>query len=305
MPTTYPPPAPTVQGDNITANRFLNSNKLVARRVKELASERMIALALLTGRETTNSGSANIEIDDELFTDRPVEQVAPGSEYSLTTIGDGTMQVIKTVKWGQDVPITDEAIARRAMSPVERALTKLVNTATTNVDQVALALLASSVTQSHAAAAPWSAGDEADPLRDLLLAKAKIRALNLGYEPNALVVDDLTWAYLASNKAVTNAMARETQSNPIVTGEYAQIAGLMIWPTPNAPGPGAWMVDTTQLGGLLTEDLGGGYVRAGDAVETKSIREDKTDSWLVRARAVCTPYVTAPNAAIRITGVSA
>ena len=132
-----------------------------------------------------------------------------------------------------------------------------------------------------------------------------MRALNLGYEPNALVVDDLTWAYLASNKAITNAMARETQSNPIVTGEYAQIAGLMIWPTPNAPGTGAWMVDTTQLGGLLTEDLGGDYTKAGDVVETKSIRKDETDSWLVRARAVCTPYVSAPNAAIRITGVSA
>jgi hypothetical protein len=304
MPTTYPPPAPTVQGDTITTSKFLNSQTLVARRVKELASERMIALSLLAGRETTNSGSASIEIDDSMFTDRPVEQVAPGSEYPLTTLGDGESQIIKTVKWGQDTEVTDESIARRAMSPVERALSKLVNTAVYNVDSVALALLASSVTATHAAAATWD-GATADPLKDLLVAKAKIRELNLGYEPNALVVDDLTWAHLASNHTVTNAMARETSSNPIVSGDFAVIAGLMVWPTPNLPAPGAWLVDTANLGGLLTEDLGGGYTKAGDVIETKSIRQDDRDQWRLRARAVVTPYVSAPGAAIRVTGVAA
>jgi hypothetical protein len=171
------------------------------------------------------------------------------------------------------------------------------------VDSISLSLIASTVTATQAVTSgAWSVSGTAAILRDIMLAKSKVTALNKGYDPNVLVVDDTTWAYLASDVAVQTARGREDASNAVYTGNFLSIAGLTILPTPNIPGgSGAWLIDTNALGGIADEDLGGGYV--GDTVQTKVMREDKIDGWRLRARRVCVPYVTEPGAAIKITGI--
>jgi hypothetical protein len=58
------------------------------------------------------------------------------------------------------------------------------------------------------------------------------------------------------------------------------------------------VLDSSQLGGMADEDLGGpGYVRAGGVgVETKSIRDDDNDQNRIRARRVTVPIVLEPTA---------
>jgi hypothetical protein len=189
------------------------------------------------------------------------------------------------------------------MSAVDKALLKLINTAAKNVDTVALAAIASSVTQTQAAAAAWSAASGTQILRDILTAKASLSALNQGYEADTLIVNDASWAYLASDQVLINAIARETQSNAVITGNFELIAGLRIMRTPNLPANGAWIVDSSQLGGIATEDLGGNYQAVDGVLESKSIRDEDNDQWRLRARAVVVPYINEPNAAIRITGI--
>ena len=309
MPIHYPPAAPTISGDNITISRFLKDPTLVARRLRTLAEQRFIADVLLSARLTTESGSILYETGESIYSDRAPEAVAPGAEYPLTTVGTGPAQLAKTVKWGRDAEITDEAISRQNIDPVNRALTKLVNNTVKTVDGVALAAIASAVTQTTAATASWY-GSGATPviLRDALKAVASIRALNEGYEPDTLVVDDLTWAYIMSDDKISNAIARESKDAPVYTGNFPVVGGLRVLATPNLPTPGvALVVDSTQLGGMADEKLAGpGYVAAeGVGIQAKTIREDKNDKWLVRARRVTVPVVLEPRAAWKITGVTA
>lgn len=303
MPNAFPPASPTISGDYLTVSRFLNTPTLVARRMRTLAEQRLISTSILTGRETVSGGAISFEQNEGLYADRPVEAVSPGGEYPLTTVGDGTAQLAKVVKWGQDTFVTDEAAKRKAMSAVDKALLKLINTAAKNVDTVALSAIASSVTQTQAAAAAWSAATGVQMLRDVLKAKAALAALNQGYEADTMVIDDLTWALIASDQTLISTIARETQSNAVVTGNFDVLAGLRIMRTPNLPAAGAWILDSSQLGGIATEDLGGNYQKVDGILESKSIRDEDNDQWRLRARAVAVPYINEPNAAIRITGI--
>ena len=300
MPIVYPPGPPTYSGDLVTVSRFLNSPSVVARRVTDLAENRFIGDVLLTGRTDVSGGAVAFTTDDQLYTDRAVEQVSPGGEYPQTGISEGTIQAVKVSKWGQDVPITDEAIKRDNFSAVEKALTRLVNTQIKNSDSICLSLIASQVTATQAVTdGIWSTSTKI--LRDIMLAKAQVRALNKGFDPNVLVVDDTTWAYLASDPTVAGIRARESSANPVYTGDFMTIAGLTILSTPNLPAAGAWVVDTNALGGIADEKLGGGY--QGGTIETKTIRQEENDQWIARARRSFVPYVTNPGAAIKITGI--
>jgi hypothetical protein len=302
IPYTYPPVAPTISGDFETISRFLNSPTNVARRLRTLAEQRFIGDVLLSSRVPAEGGAIVYEQNEGLYTDRVIEQVSPGSEYPVTTVASGPAQVAKVVKWGQDTYIYDEAIRRLGFSPVDRGLLKLVNTLVKQVDSVCLSLIASSVTQTQAASAAWSAST-ATILRDVLKAQATINTLNQGYNPDTLIVDDLTYAYLASDPTILTSARREDSGSAVYSGEFPVVGGLQVLATPNLPAAGAWVLDSTMLGGIAEEALGGGYAQVGNGVESKAIRDDEVDGWRLRVRRVFVPYVMEPNAAVKITGI--
>lgn len=305
---TYPPAAATLSDPNLTASRFLQNPQFVARALQSMGDLRYRGTFLLTGRQETTGGAIGYEQVEGIFADAPPEIVAPGGEYSLTPIADGPAGLARVAKYGKDTLITDEAIKRRQMDPVNKGLLKLVNSAQLVIDQATVSVIASAITATRAAGAAWTSASPTI-LRDILRAVADVRGLNLGYEPNALLVDDATWAYLASDPQISAAMARESATNPIYTGRFEILAGLQVIPTPaaNLPlgvGTSAWVVDTDQLGFIATEDLAQGYQAAGELVQSKVIREDKVDAWTVRVRANFVPVVTDPGAGFRISGVA-
>lgn len=306
MPTTYPPAAPTVSGDVLTISRFLQSPTLVARRLRSLAEQRYIADALLTGRFTVEGGAILYETGESIFAADDPRAVAPGSDYPQTTSGDGTPSLAKTVKWGSDEPITDESIRRRRMDPVDRAFTKLVNTNVKYVDSIALSAIASAVTATAAAAADWSTATAAQILEDVAISKANIIALNQGFSPDTVVIDDLNWAYAMARFVAAGYVPRESADTPLLTGQFPTILGLRWLATPNVPAANvALVLDSTQLGGMADEDLGGpGYVSTdGVGVQAKTIRDDDKDQWRVRVRRVTVPVVLEPAAGRKITGI--
>lgn len=307
---TYPPQGLALNDPILSASRFLANPAFVARRIQELGDLRYVGAQLLSGRQDTTGGAVGYETVEGIFADKAPEPVAPGSEYTMTTIGDGPGGLARVVKSGQDTLVTDEAIKRRNMDPVEKGLRKLVNSQGKAIDGSIISLIASSVTSTTAATAAWTATTGTTILRDILRAKAAITSQNLGYDPNVLLVDDITGAYLASDPVVAAAMAREDRNNTIYSGRFPVIAGLTVVTTNTANLPGgvgtkAWVLDTTQLGFIATEDLGGGYQAAGDLVQSKVIRLDENDAWRLRARANFAPVVTDPLAGNAITGVSA
>lgn len=306
---TYPPAGPTYSEPNVSASRFLQNPAFVAQRIRTLADQRYVGNLLLTGRQETTGGAVGYETVEGIFADAVPEVVSPGAEYTMTTVGDGPGGLARVVKSGKDTLVTDEGIKRRNMDPVEKGLRKLVNSAGKAIDGSIISLIASAVTASGAATAAWTATTGTTILRDILKAKASVKAQNLGYEPNVLLVDDMTYAMLASDPVVASAMAREDRTNPVYSGRFEVIAGLEVISAatanlPGAVGTKAWVLDTTQLGFIATEDLGGGYQQATDLVQSKVIRLEQNDAWRLRARANFAPVVTDPLAGYAITGVA-
>lgn len=305
MSYTYPSPAPNINGDVLTISTFLKNPALVARRIRDLANERFIADAILTGRYEVVGGAIQYEQGESLYSDREPKSIAPGGEYPLTSIGGGQSQIAKTEKWGQDSLVTDEAIVRQKMDPVNRGMTKQVNQMVKTVDSISLAAISSQVTQTVAATAAWDTSGS-KILRDVLTTVAKITALNEGFVPDTLVVDDLTFAIVASDEKIAAMRAREDRDNPVYSGDFPIVGGLRMLPTPNlGMAKTAFVLDSTQLGGMADEKLGGpGYHSAGGVgVEAKTIRDEDNDQWKIRARRVTVPVVVEPNAAYKITGV--
>ncbi|MEU6580662.1 hypothetical protein [Nocardia sp. NPDC046763] len=283
------------------------------RKLRTLAQQRFIADYLLSGRYEVSGGAIVYEQTESIYSDRPPAPVAPGSAYSETTTGTGPAQMANTAKWGEDTLITDEAIKRRRMDPVQRAMIKVVNQMVKTVDGNALSVIASQVTQTSVAtggagSGNWANSSTATIFRDCMVAKAKVRKLNQGYELDTLAVDDVTWANIISDPAIALLLRRESPASPIYTGDLPEIGQLRVLPTPNIPTPGtAILVDHSLLGGMADEEIGGpGYVRAQDGIpglEAKIMREDKEDQWRLRCRRSTVPIVIEPNAAWVITGV--
>lgn len=306
MPYIYPPTAPTLSGDIETISRFLNTPTLVTRYLRTLAQQRYIADALLSQRFQVAGGAVLYETGETIFTADSPRAVAPGGEYPLTTSPTGAASIAKTVKWGQDSKVTDESIKRQNMQPVTKAMLKLVNQNVKFVDGIALSAIATAVTATQAAAAAWSTSTAQQKLTDVATTKAAILALNQGYAPDTVVLDDLTWAYAYASFVSGGFLPREAAQNAVVTGDFPVIDGMRWLPTPNLPTAGTVMVvDSTMLGGMADEQLGGpGYANAGAlGVEGKTIRDDDADLWKLRMRRVTVPIVLEPAAGRKITGV--
>ena len=306
MSYTYPPAAPTVTGDATTIHRLLQSPTLIARRLRTLAEQRFISDALLTGRFTAVGGAIQFEQGESLYTTRTPEIVRPGMEYPLSDLGIAPTQIAEVQKWGQDSLVTDESIKRLRINPVERAFVKLVNHLVRQVDSVSLGVIASQVTAGAAATAAWATATAEQILTDVMLAKANVTALNEGFSPDTVVVDDITHARAMAKFTAAGYLSRENAgANPVLTGEFPTISGMRWLATPNLPTAGqVLVVDSTQLGGMADEDLAGpGYAGAVAGVETKSIRDEDKDGYRLRARRVTVPIVLEPLAGRRITGV--
>lgn len=304
---SYTYPVARAEGQ-LTAQQIhllLSRPTLVAKRIAELVDQKFIADFLLSGRFSATGGGVFYETGEEIFAADSPEAIAPGGEYPVTPLTRGEIAAAKTVKWGLDTEIYDEAIARLGQNTLDRALTKLANSVIRNVDSVAWAVIASKVTDTHAAAGAWTS--VAAVVESLLAAKANREDLALGLDPDIVALSGPQYAKVMGLFVSAGVLPRE-QGNPIVNGTLPQSIMGFTWVTsPHITGSDPWLVDNEQLGGMADEDLQSpGYVRAGVfGIEAKTPRltgDDDRDGYRPRARRVTVPVVLEPKAGLRITG---
>lgn len=307
MPHVYPPAAPTLSGDTLTISRFLNSPAAVSRRLRSLAENRFIGDVLLSGRYQVSGGSILYETSESIFTAKAPEVVNPGAEYPRTTASPGTAQLASVSKWGQDVPITDEHIGRYGRRAVDIALIKITNQIVKQVDSLCLSAISAAVTQTAAATVAWSTVATADPLLDIMKAKAAVVANDQGYDPDVAVMSDLSFAYLMANQKIIAGLTRESDNSITRQGDVLTIAGLRILATNNLPVAGTvFVLDSSMLGGIGYERIPSPEYNGDPAtgIESWSRRDPAAnDMWIVRGRRPMVPVVQEPNAAYKITGV--
>jgi hypothetical protein len=281
-------------------HQLLRSQNVLARRVRTLAAQRFISDALLTGRFRTVGGAVLYENGEPLFAPDDPEVVEPGGEYPRSQVEQGDLAAAKVDKWGRDVPITDESIRRRGQYILDKALGQLVNRMVKFVDSAALSVIASKVTATSAASGQWTTA--AAIVKSVELAKAAAEESGEGHVLDTIVLKPTHYATVMSIFLDAGLLPREA-SNPLITGQWPTVLDLTWLRSPNVPSTAPILVDTAELGGMADEDLGGpGYAKSLKGVEVKSIREDKTDGYLLRSRRVTVPVVTDPTAGVQITG---
>lgn len=304
MPFSYPAAAPTITGDLITISRFLASPAQIRRRLRDYRDLRFVSDQVLQNRFNTQGGAALYEQSEPFVTDRVAQAVSPGAEYPMANLPTGTAGIAAVAKWGQKVPLTDEQITRSTygQQEVDRSLRKVVNTVISQVDAVTMSAIASAVTQTSAVGAGAWSGATPTILKDILLARKVITDLKLGYNPDAILVDDGRWTYMMADDKITNALRRETTESPVYTGMIDVLAGLTIIHSPNAPA-NPMVFDSTQLGGMADEQSSSpGYAIGDLSVQVKSIRKEEIDGWHLQGRRLTVPIVQEVGAGCSITG---
>lgn len=299
---TYPVPA--ISGtENLTAeqiHQILSNQQIIARRVRDLASQRFISDALLTGSFQSVGGAVLYETGEPIFAPDDPESIAPGGEYPRSQVTTGDLAAARVEKWGRDVPITDESINRRGIDVVNRAITQLVNRMVKFVDSAALGVIASKVTATQEATAAWSTA--AAIVKTVELAKAKAEESTEGHTLDTIVLTPTAYATVMAAFLEAGLLPRES-SNPLLTGTWPTVLDLTWLRSPHVPTNAPLLIDTEELGGMADENLGGpGYTAPLPGVETKSIREEHIDGYLLRSRRVTVPVVTDPTAGVAITG---
>lgn len=299
---TYPVPAITGT-ENLSAeqiHQLLQSKSAVARRVRTLADQKFISDALLTGQYRTEGGAILYETGEPIFPEGDPEVIAPGGEYPQEQITTGELAAAKVDKWGKDYPITDESIKRRGIDPVNKTLTRAVNGMVRHTDGTSLGVIASKVTATSAASAGWTTASAI--ARSVELAKARGEESGEGHVFDTIVLTPTNYATVMSLFLDAGLLPREA-ANPLITGKWPEVLDMRWLRSAHVPTSAPMLVDSDELGGMANENLGGpGYASAGRSIETKVIRDDKTDSYLVRVRRVSVAVVTDPSAGVLITG---
>lgn len=302
---TYPgAPTTIVGGDKLLAHRFMKNPNVVQRALYDLTRDKFLGDYLLTARYNVVGGAILFENGEPVYANDDPEIVAPGAEYPLTTFQSGTLAAATTAKRGQKAEITDEAIARWNFDPVQKGLRQLANSQIRQNDALALAVIQSRVTRTFTATGAWSS---ADAIIETVLAGAADAAENLYnvgeeiYDFNTIVLKPTQYAKVVSKLITSGYLPRES-NNVVATGVIPDYLGKTWVEGVHVPFSDPFVVDRNQLGGMGFEDLGGGYNRSDNAIESKTIRDDSRDKYDVQVRRVAVPVVRDPNAGFRITG---
>lgn len=303
--TTYNFPPTTFSGQLITVDRMSNSPTMIYRALRTLVQQRLIGAKILTGEvNLTGTGSGVYEISEAIFTDFLPLQVTPLSEYPLTTDTPGSIAVVTPPKWGQSFDISDEMIAHNRMDILRRRLLKMANRLVFNLDAQILAAVASAITQTYTATTTWATTATADPFGDVMKAAAVIDTLNLGYNADTVVLTPTLFANVVSASKVLLNTPREGAGNIMLTGSMAGIGGMTFLKSTNLPsGVSGMVLDSTVLGSLAFEDLGGGYTGPANDLQSKQYRKEGIDGIHVQARIVKAPMVQEPGAAVKLASI--
>lgn len=307
----YDLPIPTINGTAITVDWLRNDPRRIYRLLRTLVMQNLIGWRLLKGRvDLTGTGFGIYEVSESIFANQDGQVVRPLAQYPLADFGSPTLADVKPDKNGLKALISDEDAAHNRIDDVMRKLRKIANRLTFQNDALALAAIASAVTKTTPAAAALDTGT-ADPFLDVLLAAASVEEENQGYSVDTVATTPTLYAHAVSRAVNQGILPREAAGNPVTSDINAIRIGDLTWvKTTNMPsGVDGVALDSTMLGSMAFERLGGGY--QGDpsdtasGVESKRYREEDVDGVTVQARIVRAPMVQEPNSARIITGWAA
>lgn len=298
MPDMFPPNPPTVSGTAITIEAWLANPLRVQRTITDLANERFIADRIFSKGGTATGGAVIYDqvLGSDLYTERDVQGIEPGSPFPILTGGESAPLVARTIKWGGAAIVTYEERDRDARDVVARRLTRLRNTIVRKVDTVAIATLKAAPIATSPASAVWTT-TTTDIFADVATAKSVIERQDLGYEVDSALISYGTALSMLKNDDLRAQLPRENVAqNPVLVGKLSGVAGITNWYATNrVADQEAFLLDGQTAGSLSDEK----------PLYTRVVDQPEFERLLIMAARLTVPYVTDPKSVVKITGVAA
>ncbi len=165
--TTYPDPivnpllGPTVSGTTITVDVLLNQPTRVTRVIADLVMSNFFLNRVFATGGDVQGGAVIYDQPTylDVYTDRDVERVAPGTEFPILTGLRVAPLVAQVEKFGGKFPVTYEARRRNNLSLMTNQMRRVSNTIVRKMNQRAIAELNAVVaaTGRTASSISWSA----------------------------------------------------------------------------------------------------------------------------------------------------
>lgn len=299
MPTKgleYPGVVPSVNGNQITLERFVKEPSKVYRVLSDLSKERFVSDFIFASGDAQGGAVLYDEIAaNDLYASKDPSPIAPGEEFPLVEDTDKDPLTAAVTKRGAAFPLTYEAVRRDQRDVMQRGLIKLSNTSIRKHDSIAMtAIHGHPRIQRSAAAAAWS-NVAADVFADMFTVQTAVEALDLGYIVDTAIAHPNEVLKLLKRKDVRDALPRENTSlNPIVSGRLAGLCGI-----------NNWIVTNRQTAGTVTflQSKVAGSIRDEVPFYSRVVDQQDKERYLIMAGRVSVPIITDPLAVYDLTGL--
>jgi hypothetical protein len=288
MPTTHPLGPPMVSGNTITVETMLQQPTRVTRMIMDITQERFVADRLFASGGGVTGGAVIYDEaqENELYTNRDVEQISPAAEFPLVTSEQLAPKVAEVEKWGGKTFVTDEARDRNDTAGFTKLMRQLANTITRKLNQRAIAEVNAAIADGsrNVVGNDWSSynpetdSPQQSPAYDFGRAAMQADTEEMGIDYNLWIVNP--------------------QEALALTAIYgAQITGPSIpavYSTPRQPAGEALCVASQQVGQMRIEKPLG----------TETWREQKTERTWVQSSVRPLWFVDNKFAILRFTGLA-
>lgn len=196
---SHPFAAPTVSATKITVDMMLKQPTRITRMIMDITRERFIADRIFASGGGVTGGAVVYDVAqaNELYTNRDVEMIAPGSEFPLVTTEQLAPQTALVEKWGGKTFILDEARDRNDTAGFVKLIRQLANTIVRKLNQRAVAALDQAITSgsrtivgnSWSAYNPETSPPSASPAYDFGRAEMQAQNEEMGVNYNLWIVN--------------------------------------------------------------------------------------------------------------------
>jgi hypothetical protein len=303
-PTTYPDAItnplgpPTMSGTTITVDVLLNSPTRVTRIVADLVMANFFLDRVFSTGGDVQGGAVLYDQANfiDVYADRDVERVEPGTEAPIVTGPRIAPLVAQVEKFGGKFPVTDEARRRNNIARVNNHIRRVANTIIRKMHQRGLAELAAAITANSrtAASISWSnamtlsattSTPAARPARTFTAAQREAANNEMGYSYDTCIVNP------------TEAESLRTVYAENLDGVLSDNGIDDLISTPRKTAGSAYLLAGGQVGELRLEEP----LRT--TTEREGAPQMREQTW-VQSMVNPVMYVTDPIAIIEMTGIA-
>lgn len=299
-PVTYPLGPPSVSGTTITVDVLLNNPTAITRDIARLADQHFFASDVFSDAGGVEGGAVLYELPPttatDLYTERAIQEVAPGEEFPINTMLRGVPVVAKPRKLGTKWPVTKEAKKRNNTRVVQRAMVQTANTIALTLDTMAVGVMNTAISansrtvagQSWATAAGitnLNASGTNQAVSDILGVQTVLEGEQRGHQVNAILINP------AQKLSLTQAAIRMgTTIDAILSA-----AGINTWKSSKRVTAGTAI--------LYEAGMVGGWANEFPLVGTVTWDQD-TESWWYQWSVSPLMFVDNPYSLYQLTGIA-